>query len=264
MITSVGKIMKLINDFAPFDTAEPWDNVGLIIGNEDSPVNRIMFSLDLTDDVINEAIEEGADLIITHHPPIFTPIKTVTVQNPIAKKIVSCLENGIHVISAHTNLDKSFKFGINQFLAKSLALNNLEILNKQNGFGVIGFLDAPMATIDFLNTVKSTFKADILKCTDFKSIETVSKIAICSGASSDFISDALQSNADVYITGDIKYHEAQIIPPKKMILIDLGHFESEFIFLNTFKDIMDERIGAKNYDISTLVTVTEKGQFFYY
>ena len=266
MITSVSKIMKILNQLAPFETAEPWDNVGLIIGSDTRQTSRILLALDLSDAVIKEAIAEGIDLIITHHPAIFTAIKSINNHDPVGKKIIMCIENGINVIAAHTNLDKSLGSGINKAIGNALNLENMTALVPEQegvGFGVIGKLPEPIKVSAFIHMVKMAFNIDTLKMTHFNEDAIVNTIAISSGASADFIQNALDAKSDVFITGDLKYHEAQRVENQKMILMDVGHFESEVIYLETLKKLLDEQIMTKGYDVMTMVSELESPVFYH-
>lgn len=264
MITSVSKILKLVNLIAPFESADSWDNVGLIIGNPSKQTTRILLALDLSDEVLEEAIEEDIDLIITHHPPIFSPIKQVTTDTKIGQKIINCIENGISVIAAHTNLDRSFENGINRYLADSLSLSGLSLLNSEDGasgYGIVGNLDEPMPVDQFMTKLKVAFDIPFLKTTHYKDDAMIKRVAISSGASADFIEDALNASADLFILGDLKYHEAQKVEGEKLILVDVGHYESEAIYLNAFKEQLDLHIMSQGYDVMTMVSTMERPIF---
>ena len=132
MITSISKILKIIDQLAPFDTASSWDNSGLLLGGESKTVDRILIALDITEGVIDEAIEDGFDLIITHHPLIFSPLKHITLEDRIGKLLFRLIQNDIAVIAAHTNLDKS-SVGINAFLAEQYGLESVHSLITEGG-----------------------------------------------------------------------------------------------------------------------------------
>jgi len=261
VITSVSKIMKLIAQIAPFETADHWDNVGLLIGNPSKPTTRILIALDLSDDVLEEALEEDIDLIITHHPVIFSAMKSITTVTPLGKRIYKCIENGISVISAHTNLDRSFEHGINRFIADSYELSEIQTLvpDVENiGYGIVGLLDESMSIRTFLDKTKEIFKIEALKTTPFSEDRLIKKVAISSGASADFIKEAIASKADVFILGDLKYHEAQAVEHSQLILIDVGHYESEVVYLESFKMLLDDHIMTQGYDVMTMVSERSK------
>ncbi|MCD4713734.1 MAG: Nif3-like dinuclear metal center hexameric protein [Clostridiales bacterium] len=264
MMTSVNKILKIIDQIAPFETADSWDNVGLLVGNENQVVNRILIALDLTEEVLNEAIEEGFDLIVTHHPIIFSPLRKITTADRIGKILIETIQNEIAVIAAHTNLDKVFSNGINRYLADSLELEHLQILMPEGenlgygyGHGIVGNLGSVLSFEEFISKVKKVFQIDHLKVSNSSDDKKVRKIVISSGASSDFITQAIITQADVFITSDLKYHECQNVIGTNLTLVDVGHYESESVYLDHFKAIIDDRISDKNYDVFTKVSETE-------
>ncbi|MBS7526741.1 Nif3-like dinuclear metal center hexameric protein [Fusibacter paucivorans] len=261
MVTSISKIMKILDQLAPFETAESWDNVGMIIGNPSKQTTRIMLALDLSDDVISEAIEESIDLIITHHPPIFKGLKHVTTEDPVGRKVIQCIENDIAVISAHTNLDKSGEHGINQAIGEAFELESTTLLVPEVegvGFGVVGKLPEPISLDAFIHLTKQIFEIETLKITDYQPKEKVQRIAVSSGASADFISDAINAKADVFILGDLKYHEAQQVENTDLVLIDVGHYESEVFYLQKLKEKLDMQIMSQGYDVMTMVSEQSK------
>jgi dinuclear metal center YbgI/SA1388 family protein len=257
MVTSISKIMKILDQLAPFATAEAWDNVGMIIGNPSKQTTRILLALDLSDAVIDEAVEEGIDLIITHHPPIFKGLKHVTTMDPVGRKVIRCIENDIAVISAHTNLDKSGENGINQAIGEAFELEDMKLLVPEAegvGFGVVGKLPEPIKLEAFIHLTKQIFEIDALKITAYRPEEMIQSVAISSGASADFIGNALAAKADVFILGDLKYHEAQQVENTDLVLIDVGHYESEVFYLQTLKEKLDLHIMSQGYDVMTMVS----------
>ncbi|MBM7560694.1 Nif3-like dinuclear metal center hexameric protein [Fusibacter tunisiensis] len=260
MITSVNQIMKLIQKLAPFETADDWDNVGLIIGSGSHIVNRILIALDLTETVLDEAVEEGYELIITHHPPIFSAIKNITTEDRLGRLIIKAIQNDISVVSAHTNLDKSFNFGINHFIADAYGLEQLRILIPEGenvGHGVIGTFKTPMDFDAFINLTKKIFNIDLVKGSNFHKKRAIRSLAIASGAASDFIENALTEKADIFLTSDLKYHEYQRVIGTDLALLDIGHFESERVYLEKFCDLLMQNAHAQNYDVVFQATETE-------
>lgn len=262
MMTSVNKILKIIDQIAPFETADSWDNVGLLIGNENQVVNRILIALDLTEEVLKEAIEEGFDLIVTHHPIIFSPLRKITTGDRIGRILIEAIQNEIAIIAAHTNLDKVFSNGINRYLADSLELEQLQILIPEGtdlkyGHGIVGSLGSIMSFDEFIAKVKNVFQIDHVKVSNSSNNKVVRKVVISSGASSDFITHAISTQADVFITSDLKYHECQNVIGTNLTLIDVGHYESESVYMVHFKALIDGRISDKNYDVFTKVSEME-------
>ena len=266
MVTSVGKILKLIDQIAPLNTADTWDNSGLLIGSSDREVDRILIALDLTEEVLEEALEEGFDLIITHHPLIFNAIKQITTDTRIGNLIIKLIENKISLIATHTNLDRSFERGINRFVGEKLELKDMTVLvsDLENvGYGVVGNLSTGQSLSEVIQATKTIFNQETIKITNGALDKTVKRIAFCSGSGADFIDQALTAHADLYITADISHHESQEVNGTAMTLMDVGHYESEAVFLENLKLLLDEAILFKNYDVFTKVTETEMPQFKY-
>lgn len=266
MIT-VKSVWDVINSFAPFDTAESWDNSGLLIGNFLQPVTRILIALDVNEDVVHEAISQKYDLIISHHPFIFTGIKQLHSDERISRMAMSLIKSGISVISAHTNIDRCFEHGINKFVADKLSLSRVSALGE---YGVYGYFEKKKALDVLINELKMLFKINVIKVAAYKQLNAdhskwIEKVAFSSGASMDFLNQALAENVDVYITSDVKYHEAQQVIGYNCTLIDVGHYESESIYLPYFRDIIIEKlIQIKNDDpIYVHVSSDEKPIFSY-
>ena len=215
----VKDIYNFIDNIAPFHTAEEWDNSGLLVGDEHKTVNKIMFALDCTEDVINQAISCGADLIITHHPVIFKPLSEVTADSLVYKLI----KNDISIICAHTNYDKAIN-GVNDILCNSVELENVEhivgaCLN-------VGFLTKEMNSSEFAHFVKSKLNAVVR----FNNIEkSIKKVAVCSGSGSDYLSLAKNLNCDALLTGDGSHHSFLDADELGILLVCSGHFETENI-----------------------------------
>lgn len=266
MLTSVGQILKTIDEFFPFETQDTWDNSGLLIGHKSKAVDRILLSLDVTEEVVDEARENGIDLIIAHHPLIFKGLKNITTEDRVGRLITKLIKSDIAVIAAHTNLDKSKRYGINQWIANALELENLNLLIEEEldtGHGIVGYLKAPQKAMDFVAHVKNVFKIDVLKTANFATDGFVRKIAISSGSASEFIENALETQADVYITADLKYHECQRVLGTKLGLFDVGHFESESVYLHHLRDLLESHFNEKNYDLYLGVSKMEKPLLMY-
>ncbi|GAB6109521.1 Nif3-like dinuclear metal center hexameric protein [Fusibacter bizertensis] len=260
MKQTVKTFYDIIDQFAPFDTADSWDNSGLIIGSMNSIVSSVLVALDITLEVVEEAIQNNCQLIITHHPIIFTGVMSITEHNYVGKLLQNIIQNNIAVIAAHTNLDLSPTHGINLFLSKEYHLLDCVTLNNAHGYGIVGNLSSPTPIDSILQLTKSIFRIDTIKVSNYQ-VKDITKIAICSGASADFIEDALASSSDLYITSDIKYHEAQKILGSNLILFDVGHFESESIILETFRLHLMECLSDQEIEIR--VSTTEKPMFKY-
>lgn len=240
----LSKIINFLEEKFPISLAEDWDNVGLLIGKRDSKITGILLSLDLTESVIDKAIETGANLIITHHPVIFTSLKKITNDTLIGRKIVKLIENGISVYSMHTNLD-SGKSGLNDFLGENiLGMKNGKILDpmesngREHGIGRIYKLDESLSIENLSNLLKEKLNLNSINVVRSKEEREIKKISLVSGAGASYWRKAKKLGAQVLITGDIKYHEAMDAREENFTLIDIGHFESEWIFSNLLESLL--------------------------
>ncbi len=247
----VKDIAEIIERLAPPRLAEEWDNVGLMVGDSEQTVRTIFICLDVTSVNVRQAIEVGADLIISHHPLIFSPLKNI-VEGDISGNIIRTLiKNNISVYSAHTNLDNA-DGGMNDVLADKLGLEDVRKFTQEeccdaNGnplqnIGRVGYLDSPVELEDFKSLVKS-----ILGCRSIRSLgnpqDTINCVALCTGSGGEGIYSAFRSGADVYVTSDIKHHEAQLAFELGINLIDAGHFETENTICEFLKTYLEENLS---------------------
>lgn len=226
----VKDIASAIEKFAPLPLQESYDNAGLQIGDPEMDISAILLCLDVTQDVINEAKQRGCNMIVSHHPLIFKGLKSLTGADETQRLVVDALKSGIAVYSAHTNLDSTNE-GVSFEMAHMLHLQDIEVLAPQSekndtGLGVIGNTMSPMPRIEFLRKVKETFNVGALRYSALSQHLVVRKVALCGGSGASLIKDALNRGADIYISGDIKYHDYTTYG-LDMIIADIGHFESE-------------------------------------
>lgn len=239
-MTMIGDIYRFLDGFAPFCTALEYDNVGLLVGDSDISVRNVMLSLDITAPVIQEAAENRVELIISHHPVIFNPLKNLG-TNDVPYLLA---KNGISAICAHTNLDMA-QGGVNTCLAERLQLTNLKTLKEHNGLaeGLIGTLNKQYIPSEFAAFVKSALNCGGLKYVD--SDRLIQKVGICSGAGADLLCYASAFGADAFVTADTKHHELLEAARLGLMLVDAGHFNTEDVVIlplmqmlaNQFSDV---------------------------
>lgn len=344
----VSEVIEIIEAFAPPALAESFDNVGLIVGDKSMRVSGILLTLDVVEESIDEAVVRGLNLIITHHPLIFSPLKSLTGQSYIERVIIRAIKQGVAIYSAHTNID-SVSGGVSFKLGEKLGLSNMSVLSpvKNNllklviyspvnysnsirkalvdcdsgfigaydscsfssmgegrfralggakpfvgeinnlhtereerietivqrhklastlavlrrvhpyeemaydilplenvdlrvGLGVVGEFEEEISVHDFLSGVKRILDIPAIKYS--KPIKNmIRRVALCGGAGSSFISDAIRCNADIYVTGDLKYHD-YFVPDGRITVADIGHFESEQFTLDIFYDVLIKKI----------------------
>lgn len=231
---------------------EDYDNAGFLLGHADEPYRGALVALDLTPDVAREAIALGLNLIVTHHPLIFSGLRRITSQSELGRTVLALAEHRIAVYAAHTNLD-NLPWGVNGALAERLGLQQCRILSPlgaDTGAGLIGTLPHPVPADQFLQRVKEVLHIPTLRTSDLNiqnselkiqnSKFIIQKVALCGGSGSHFIADAIAAGADLYLTADLKYHDFQRAEGR-IILVDAGHYETE----QFAKEIISRRISEK-------------------
>ena len=222
----VKDIIAVIEDFAPLSIQEGWDNSGLCVGSPEDDASSILLGLDCTEKLVDEAIECGADLIITHHPLIFSGLKKISPDDPIGAAVIKAVRNGISIYAAHTNADKVIA-GVSGAMAARLGLTDVEILEEDGegtGLGVVGNLPSPLSAKEAIALVKDRFSLKMMKTS--APVECpVRRIAMCGGSGGSLIRSAQKAGAQLYISGDISYHN--FFTRKGFMIMDIGHYESE-------------------------------------
>ncbi|MBQ4347760.1 MAG: Nif3-like dinuclear metal center hexameric protein [Firmicutes bacterium] len=241
------EICDIMEEIAPAALAESWDNPGLAAGDPDFGIEKILVALDATLEVVNEAITLGADMIITHHPLIFGGLKTLREDIPDGERAAKIIRAGLCVFSAHTNLDTA-KGGTNDCLAALLGIENLKPLTgEEEGLGRIGSIE-PCSLGEFAQRAREALKLDTLK-TAGNPGRMISKIALCTGAGAEFISRAHELGAELYITGDIKFHDAQKALALGLCIMDGTHWATERIIVHELAKILKKRLSGRNVKI---------------
>jgi len=226
-MTRVKQVEELLFALAPHALAQEWDNVGLLVGREDREVRRVLVALDITEAVVDEAIEGGYDLIVAHHPLIncsWVPVQAVRWEEHKGRLLMKLIENHIAAICMHTNLD-SAQGGVNDALAGALGLRNIEQLC-EDGLGRIGALEESMSAADFARYVKERLGAGGVRYA-LGGAHSVSRVAVGGGSCSEFASLAKALGCDAFVTADIKYHDFQNAEILGIHLFDAGHFPTE-------------------------------------
>lgn len=228
---NIGEVIEYLNNETHPEYQESYDNSGFLLGNPAEEYKGAIVAVDLTDDVVEEAIEKGVNLIVTHHPFIFGGVKHITTETTLGNLIFKLIRNDIAVYAAHTNLD-NLPTGVNGILAQVLEMTNCQILRPMKGLdipevgaGMIGDLLYPLPMDLFLEKVKAALRLPVLRAARTDK-QVVSRVAICGGAGSFLIEDAIAQGADIYLTGDLKYHDFQQAEGR-IAMVDVGHYESE-------------------------------------
>ena len=248
-------LLNKINDFAPLSLAYEWDNCGLLCGREDATVSGVCVCLDVSKEVIQKAINNGCNTILSHHPFIFGKISAIDTSSYFGEMLSQIIKNDINVISMHTNIDKA-ENGINARLAKILDLENVEVLEKDSvyknaGLGRMGTLKECMTFEELCTFVEKRLNTSV-RATGHKS-RKIKKVAVGGGSCFEIVDLAIKEGCDAFITGDIKYHQAMDAQRDGICLIDAGHYGTEICVIDIFKELLSDFdvkvIEEKNTDV---------------
>ena len=222
----VRDVIKVIEDFAPLSIQEKWDNSGLCIGSPDAEVTSVLIGLDCTPELVDEAVACGADMIVTHHPLIFSGLKKIAPEDQVGAAVIKAISNGISVYAAHTSADKVIA-GVSGAMATKLGLVNVQILDEDGegtGLGVVGDLPEPVTAAEAVALVKDRFALKAMRAS--RPVEgMISRVAMCGGSGGSLIGAAMASGAQLYLSGDISYHN--FFTKEGFMIMDIGHYESE-------------------------------------
>lgn len=222
----VKDIIEVIEEFAPLSLQEGWDNSGLCIGSPEDPVTSVLFGLDCTPELVDEAVACGADMIVTHHPLIFSGLKKISSDNKVGEAVIKAIKAGISIYAAHTSADKVIA-GVSGAMAARLGLENVRILDEDGdgtGLGVVGDLPRPLTSDEAVAFVKERFGLKMMRTS--RPLEgMISRVAMCGGSGGSLIGAAMRSGAQLYISGDISYHN--FFTAEGFMIMDIGHYESE-------------------------------------
>lgn len=223
----IKEIVSALERFAPLPLQDGFDNAGLQIGLTEAEATGALLCLDVTEAVVDEAIALGYNLVIAHHPLIFKGCKSITGSDYVERCIIKAIKNDIVVYAAHTNLDNA-PGGVNFKIAEKIGLKHVRVLEAKEGeagAGVIGELDKPETETEFLKRIKKTFEVECLRHNKLTGRE-IQTVALCGGAGAFLMPLAIQQRADVFITGEIKYHD-YFGHEGDLLLAEIGHYESE-------------------------------------
>lgn len=222
----------------PVAAAENWDNVGLLVGEDSGEVHHVFLALDLTEKTLEEAIDVGADMILTHHPMIFTGMKKINNHDFTGRKIIKLIQKGIPYYAMHTNYDV---LGMADLSADYLKVENavpLDVTEETDegmqGIGRVGILQEKTNVKEYAEFVKASLKLNDVKI--YGNLQkTVKCVAVCTGSGKSYIDKAIAMGADVYVTGDVDHHNGIDAVAKGIAIIDAGHYGTEYIFMNAVK-----------------------------
>ncbi len=224
---------------APEELAEPWDNAGLQVGKNDWPVHTVWVALDPAPEVVAAACHHHADLLITHHPLIFQALKSLDLSTPVGTILGLAIQHQLAIFSAHTNFDAAAE-GLNDILAEKIGLASQKILieaaaSPLHGLGRVGSLKRPTPLATYAAEVRDKLGVASVRYVGRPDLE-VKRAAICTGSGGSLMNTYLSCGAQVFITGDLRYHDARAAEWADVGLIDIGHFASEHIMVKALAE----------------------------
>jgi dinuclear metal center YbgI/SA1388 family protein len=261
---TIKDITTHIEKLAPLEYAESFDNVGLLIGDNNTEVSGILVALDTLEETVDEAIAKNCNLIVSFHPIIFSGLKKLNGNSYVERVVLKAIKNNIAIYATHTALDNSHK-GVSAKICEILGLQSTRILipkvgtstEEKIGMGMIGYLPSEMEENDFLHFLKSTMKTDCVRHSKLLH-KKVSTIAVLGGSGSFAIENAMQSNADVYISADFKYHDF-FKAENSILLADIGHYESE----QFTKNLLVEYLTKKFTNFAVILSEKSTNPIYY-
>ena len=243
---TIKEVTAHLESIAPPSYQEGYDNAGLITGDESWEATNVLCCLDATEAVVDEAIQRGCNLVVAHHPIVFKGLKRLNGRNYVERTIIKAIKNDVAIFAIHTNLDNVLHRGVSARIGERLGLLNASILAPKAevndpavGAGIIGELPQAMAESDFLLFLKKKMHTDCIRHTPLLG-SPIKTVALCGGAGSFLLSVAIARKADVYITGDFKYHEF-FDADGHLVVADIGHFESEQFTIDLLQEIISEK-----------------------
>ncbi len=263
----ISDITWVLEDLAPLPYQEAYDNSGLLLGTEEDECRAAMVSLDATEPVVEEAAKKGCNLLITHHPLIFKGLKQISRHAGTGRAIIAAVKREIAVYAIHTNLDNVLP-GVNTAIAAKFGLDDRQFLQPKTesaregqagaGSGLIGELRQPLNENQFLSLLQQQFRVPVIRRSPLTG-RMVKRVAVCGGAGSFLITNALALKADFFITADIRYHEF-FEAEGRLVLADIGHYESEQYTMDLICDAIHEKFP--NFAVLKAGTATNPVNYY--
>ncbi|ETD17357.1 MULTISPECIES: Nif3-like dinuclear metal center hexameric protein [Prevotellaceae] len=239
------EVVDALEQFAPLPLQEGFDNAGLQVGLTETEVSGALLCLDVDEKIVDEAVSLGCNLIVSHHPLIFHKLAQISDTDYVQRTVIKALQNNITIVSMHTNMDNALG-GVNYKIAEKMQLSNVEFLGETKsaggvigGSGVIGNLARPLAADDFVLMLKRTFDVECVQANQLLRRD-IKRVALCGGAGSFMLADAIKAGADAFVTGEMHYHEFFGHEQEIQIAV-IGHYQSEQFTNEIFKSIIEDK-----------------------
>lgn len=253
----VKEVIAALEHFAPLPLQDDFDNAGLQVGLTETDVTGALLCLDVTEPVVEEAIRMECNLIVAHHPLLFHPLRQVTEKTYVERCVMLAIQHGIAIYAAHTNLDNAFG-GVNFEIARRMGLTDVRMLvprttgGAEGGSGIIGTLAEPMDETRYLRMLKETFRVECLMHSPLTG-KDIRSVAVCGGAGSFLLTEAIGQGADSFVTGEMHYHDFFGLE-KGPLAVCLGHYQSEQYTTSVFERILRDAFPKMRITFSSLNT----------
>ena len=237
----IKEVLSALERFASLPLQESWDNAGLQLGLTETEVSGALLCLDVNERIVDEAIAKGCNLIVSHHPLLFRGLKTISDLTDVQRTVMRAIQQGIAVISMHTNMDNA-QGGVNFRIAQKLNLQDVSFFAQKQvngieaGSVVVGMLPEPMAADDFIIAVKKAFGVECAMCNELLR-RPIQRVTICGGAGDFLLDEAVKNQADAFITGEMHYHQYFGYEQQIQICV-IGHYQSEQFTSEIFEEII--------------------------
>lgn len=238
----IKEVIEALERFAPLPLQESWDNAGLQVGLTEAEVSGALLCLDVTCQIVDEAIKKGCNLIVSHHPLIFRKLARLTGEDYVQQAVMKALLNNIVILSMHTNMDNA-RGGVNYKMAEKMGLRNVRFMSPKQvdgvecGSGVMGEFEEPVAADDFIIMLKKTFGVECVQANQLLR-RPIRMVAMCGGSGSFLLDEAVAAGADAFLTGEMHYHEFFGREQQIQIAV-IGHYQSEQYTSEIFRDIIE-------------------------
>ena len=265
MTPTVCEIWNVLSKWAPPGLAESWDNIGLQVGDPNAPVQRLMVALDATENVLEAASERKAQMVLTHHPLLFRPVSSLDISKQLPRLLAGFLRKNIALAAAHTNLDSTVG-GVSDLLANALGLSDVKPLHTSEpnppsvGLGRIGNLPYGCKLSEIMHKVSSMLGNPGLLVVGHPG-QMITRVALCGGSGSDLWPMAIDEDADLFLSAEIKHHIAREAEQMGKAIIDAGHFYTEWPVVPAMAEYMKQQASEEGWDLEVSIFDDEKSPF---
>jgi dinuclear metal center YbgI/SA1388 family protein len=265
MTPTVCEIWNVLSKWAPPGLAESWDNIGLQVGDSNAPVQRLMVALDATENVLEAASERKAQMVLTHHPLLFRPVSSLDISKQLPRLLAGFLRKNIALAAAHTNLDSTIG-GVSDLLANAFGLSDVKPLHTSEpnppsaGLGRIGNLPYGCKLSEIMLKVSSMLRNPGLLVVGHPE-QIITRIALCAGSGSDLWPMAVDKDADLFLSAEIKHHIAREAEQMGKAIIDAGHFYTEWPIVPAMAEYMKQQASDEGWDLKVDIFDDERSPF---